>query len=198
MPTNPSIETKEIGISIGIGSGTYNNTEFVAGNIQLSKIGENNLGEPVYQSQGSWVSDVLDLVDKFKEYDKVVLSKVQDGTANYAILTRTSDDKINFSEYVATTPEGKIQSDVKRYIQIRIDFFAGFVNETLLISDFNSPTDVNKWSNNEFIETDGALKLKRNYEYEMTQDDSWKGEGSLYRQVIQATKFKRIDSISVE
>lgn len=192
------VETKEIGIDTGIGVGIYHNTEFVDGKIQLKKVSKTDTGKPVYEMNGYWESEVIDLVDKFKEYDRIALSKLQEITDVYSIMTRTSSDGITFDEYIATTPEGKIQSETKRYIQVKVNLFAGLSNESDLVSDFTSPSAIEDWENNKFIETDGVLKLKKEYQLEMNKDNTWADEGSLHRKLIKKENWKKIDSIGVE
>ncbi|MGG0667635.1 hypothetical protein ABE073_03810 [Lederbergia citrisecunda] len=193
-----TIETKEIGIPLGIDKGTFNNTEYISNSIQLKEIGRTDSDEPVYVEEGYWESEVIDLVDKFREYDKVALSKTQDGNSVYAILTKTSDDGINFTDYIATTPDGKIQAETKRYIQIKIVLYAGFVSDTLKISSFDSALEVNNWNNTSFVEMSDGLKLKKNYSFEMIKDTSWDNEGSLLRKTVNINDWKKINSLTVD
>ncbi len=193
-----TIETKEIGIDTGIGIGTFHNTEYVDGAIRLKQINTNKIDTPIYEMEGYWESEVIDLVDKFKEYDTVALARTQEIRDVYSIETRVSDDGINFDEYQATTPESRVQSTMKRYIQVRINFFAGMNEEEYAIVDFNSSEDKNEWDNNEFIETDGSLKLKKDYEFSMNSDESWADEGVLHRKKIVRSEWKKIDSIGIE
>lgn len=190
-------ETKEIGIDIGIDRGVFDNTKIEDDSLILDyEVGDND--EKIYSKEGSWTSDIVDLVDKFKEYDKVVLSKeIPDGT-NYAISVRVSDDGNNFGEYTATAPDGSFLLETKRYVQVKISLFAGF--EAKIVSyDFNSEEDVNQWEDNSYIETTGgSLKLKRNYTFNMSEDTAWSEEGKLHRKLIQRNQWKKIDSLEVE
>src|SRR5690625_3674326 len=104
------IETKEIGIDMGIGIGTFVNTEYVNDAIQLKRKEGNINNKPIYEMERYWESEVVDLVDKFREYDNIALAKTQEVKDIYSIETRVSDDGINFEEYVATTPDSKVQS----------------------------------------------------------------------------------------
>lgn len=186
-------ETKEIGIDTGIGIGTFYNTEYIDGFIQLIKKDSSS----TYVMEGYWESEIIDLVDRFKEYDSVALDKMQQSKDVHSILTRVSDDGISFDNYVATTPEGKIQSEMKRFIQIKINFYAGLTDENILVSDFNSPEDINNLENNQFVEAKQGLKIKREYECQMNKDSNWNEEGSLHRKVIKKSEWKKIDSIGV-
>lgn len=194
----PTIETKEIGIPIGIGSGNHINTEFINGYLQLKVAGETENQEAAYEKEGYWESKVVDTVDKFREYDKIAVTKIQLTKDLYKIETRTSDDGVSFNEYISITASSHILSPKKRYIQIKITLYAGLLSEVIVLSDFNSLDDVNKWEDNTYIETDGVLKLKRDYQFEMIEDTSWSDEGSLHRKLIVRDEWKRIDKIGVE
>ncbi|MGE8033857.1 hypothetical protein [Lysinibacillus sp. NPDC093692] len=60
-------------------------------------------------------------------------------------MTRVSDNGVNWSDWIVIAEDGAIQSETKKYIQVRIDLFAGFVTDEFIISksDFNT---------NEYIE----------------------------------------------
>lgn len=194
----PVIETKEIGISFDIGQGNFVNTEIVSGSLRLKKIAESATLEPIYEKEGHWISKVIDTVDKFREYDKIAVTKVQFTKDLYKIETRSSDNGVDFNPYIALSAGSNILSPKKRYIQIKITLYAGFLDESFTISDFNNPLDANKWEDNTYIETNGVLKLKRYYEFSMTEDTSWTDEGSLHRQTINKDKWRRIDKLGVE
>lgn len=190
------IETREIGIDTGIGLGTYHNTEYINGNIQLRQKEVNENGKPIYSMEGHWESDIVDLVDKFKEYDNVALAKTQQTKDIYSIETRVSDDGVIFSEYQATTPEGKVQSPMKRYIQVKLNFFAGLINQVYTTS-FNTEVEAGDWRNGEFVDTSSGLKLKKDYVLPMEKDATWIEAGSLHRKLIKKEDWKQINSIGV-
>lgn len=193
-----TVETKEIGISFDVGQGDFINTEIVDGSLRLKIAEESSNDEPIYEKEGYWESKVLDMVDKFREYDKLAVTKTQYTKDLYKIETRTSDDGDNFNEYIALSASSHILSPMKRYIQIRITLYAGLLSETIVLSEFDSPEDVNEWEDNTYIETDGALKLKREYQFEMEEDMSWSDEGSLHRKLVSRDEWRRIDRIGVE
>lgn len=192
------IETKEIGISLGVGNGTFVDTEYINGNLQLTQVSTTPTGESVYASNGYWESNPVDLVDKFNDYDKVVLTKTVFTQDFYEVLTRTSDDGITYDSYIAVAIDRTVQSPTRRFIQIKINLEAGSIEGELLISDFNETTDVNEWLNNSFVETDGKLKLKRNYQLGMTKDATWVDTGLLFRKLITRTEWKKIDSLNIQ
>lgn len=134
-----NLEKKEIGLPIGI-SGTHNNTEInkSTGFLQLIEVDTDSQGKSIYAEQGSWTSDVIDLEDKFQDFDKVFTINTNNGSSSFAVLTRVSDNGRDWTDWIAIAEDGAIQSDTKQYIQVRIDLFAGFVTDEFVIakSDF--------------------------------------------------------------
>ena len=193
-----NLENKEIGLPIDV-SGTHSNTQIdtTTGYLTLKQIDTDGSGRPVYVDKGTWISDVIDLQDKFADFGKIFTTSVTNGNSSIAVLTRVSDNGTVWSEWIAVAYDGTIQSDTKQFIQVRIDFFAGFVTDVFLVSEFNNVNDVNLLDNNIFIETSNGLRLKRNYEFNMTIDNSWSEEGSLYRKPITRSDWLKIDKLNV-
>jgi len=140
------LERKEIGLPIGV-SGTHNNTEIdsVTGHLRLAQVDTDGSGNPIFAEEGTWISDVINLEDKFADFEKVFSSSLDKGSSSIAILTRVSDNNMDWSDWVAVGYDGAILSDTKQYIQIRIDIFAGFVTDLFLVAN----SDFEK---NEFVE----------------------------------------------
>jgi len=193
-----TVEEKEIGIPLGVDEGEYYNTEYSNGALHLKKEGETSTGEALYVREGYWISEVIDTVGKFKDYDKIAVTKIQFTKDYYKIETRTSDNGINFDGYVALTAGGNIMSVMKRYIQVKITLYAGLIEDTVVISNFNNMTDVGEWDSSEYVETDGVLKLKRDYLFKMNRDNSWTNDGYLLRKKIVRSEWKKIDRLEVE
>lgn len=191
--STPNIETKELGISLEVGKGTYYKTEFVNERLQLKKT-----SETTFEKEGYWESEVVDIVGKFKEYDKIALTKTQFTSDLYLVETRTSDDGVVFDDYIALSVGGHILSTKRRFIQIKITLYVGYVEENVLVDDFNTPLSKDKWDSS-FVEmSNGSMRLKENYSYEMVKDDTWTQEGTLFRQPIQKTRFKQINTLEIE
>lgn len=190
-----TVETKEIGISFGVDKGSYNKTEVVNGSLKLKKVSGS---ESIFEKQGYWESEVIDIAGKFKEYDKLAVTKTQFTDDLYKVETRTSDDNIAFNDYIAISVGGSILSPKKRYIQIRINLYAGYVNENVKVSEFNNVLETDKWADSSMVDTDTGLKLKKDFVYNMTPDNTWTNEGSLLRQPIKKTKFKQINTLGME
>ncbi len=129
-----NLEKKEIGLALGV-SGTYKNTEIdkTTGHLRLTQIGVDSTENPIYAAEGSWTSDVINLGDIFNSYEKVFTTNTMNGSSSFAVLTRVSDNGANWSDWLPLAMDGTIQSDMKQYIQVRIDLFAGFVSDEFVI-----------------------------------------------------------------
>lgn len=125
------IEQKTIGINMQL-TGTNINTELVNGNLQLKKI---NSESEVYYSSGQWLSEIINIGDKFKEYGKLIMTTIIEKGASITVLTRSSDDGVSFNQWVSISNNGDILSEKKQYLQVRIDFVAGVTKETTLIDN---------------------------------------------------------------
>ena len=186
-----NLQKKEIGLSIGI-SGTHRNTEIdeVTGHLRLAQVDVDGSGNPIYAEKGTWISKVINLEDKFLDFEKVVTTHITNGASSFTISTRTSDNSMDWSEWTAIAVDGTIQSDTKQYIQVKIDLFAGFVTDNFKIS--NSDFEIN-----EFVEASNSLRLKREYQQDMTLDSKWTDVGSLHRKKITREDWVRIDRLMV-
>lgn len=184
-----NLEKKEIGLSIGI-SGTHRYTEIdeVTGHLRLAQVDVDGSENPIYAEEGTWISKVINLEDKFLDFEKVVTTHTTNGASLFTISTRTSDNSMDWSEWTAIAGDGTIQSDTKQYIQVKIDLFAGFVTDNFKIS--NSDFEIN-----EFVEASNSLRLKREYQHDMTLDSKWTDVGSLHRKKITREDWVRIDRL---
>lgn len=186
------IETKTIGLSIGT-TGTFVNTELVGGQVQLKK----KDGSPFLHEEGEWVSPVVDIGDNFQSYGKVFTTHVDSGNSSIAVLTRTSDNGIDFDAWTATAMDGSILSVKRRYISIKVVFYAGFSVKNIVISQLNDKNLSLDFFNSEWINTSNGLKLKRDYILDMTKDITWTEEGILYKKKFSRNEWTRIDSLNL-
>lgn len=186
-----NLERKEIELSIGV-SGTHRNTEIdeVTGHLRLAQVDVDGSGNPIYAEEGTWISKVINLEDKFLDFEKAFTTHIPNGASSFTISTRTSANSMNWSEWTAIAVDGTIQSDTKQYIQVKIDLFAGFVTDNFKIS--NSDFEIN-----EFVEASNSLRLKREYKHDMTLDSKWTDVGSLHRKKITRDEWVRIDRLEV-
>lgn len=214
------VETKEIGLSIGISKGTHNDTFFdtTDNSIKLKILGKDANNNPVYKEEGFWISDVIVIDDKFLNYQKIFTTHTNNGSlidkslSSIKIQTRVSKDGINWDGWVDTNTDGTINSattwqetlgdgtivtHVKRYAQVKIIFKAGFITDVFLISEFDDEADKDIFVDNTFIDTTNGLRLKRNYEWELTKDATWSDTGTLHRKVISRNEWLRLDKLNV-
>lgn len=188
------VHTKEIGIGLGFEKGKHFNTEFLNGKLQLKEIGINSIGKTIYADNGYWVSDVINLVDNFMKYDHIALKKEQMATDKYLIKTQTSDDGVNFSDFTDTLPDGTIISLKKQFIRVKIELAAGFGEEELRVSDFDS-TSSDKYANHDFLNINGKLLLKKTFDVTMNENSSWNEAGKVFTSRVNNGNFKKINLI---
>lgn len=184
-----AIEQKDIGLSIGT-SGTFKNTELGEdGKVRLKVLGTTDKGEKHYEPEGEWISDIINIGDKFREFGKLFTDHTPAGTSSMEMYSRTSNDGRTFDEWKTVLEDGTIQSEKRTHIQVKLVFKAGKVADNKSLG--------NALSENEYIETSGSLKLKRNYQRDLAMDDRWSGEGSLHRIKVTRDEWTRIDSLNV-
>lgn len=187
-----NIEQKTIGVKIGT-DGTFINTVINNGNVELSTIGDTD----VYHKEGEWISKAIDIGDNFNSFGKVFVTNVNHGNSNIEVLTRTSDDNATFDAWVKVDDNNDIKSIKRRYISIKVIFHVGTSQVDNYISRFDSETNVNDFYNNEFINVNDGLDLKREYTNTMTLDTSWPGVGKLYRNSIMRNEWVRLDILNI-
>lgn len=124
------IEQKTIGINIGT-DGSFSRTELVDGKIQL-KLEHPDTQE--YYKMGIWQSQIINIGDNFKDYGKVILTNTNEKGSSVKIYTRSSLDGVNFTPWQETSSEGDILSPKNRFVQIRLDLYAGATIETIKIT----------------------------------------------------------------
>lgn len=193
-----AVATQDVGIKIDLTKGKHTNTVYdeTTKKIALQKLRTTyDEKENIYAREGFWVSDIMDLVDKYTSLENLALTSELNG-AEYTAYTRTSIDNITWDEFVAINSSGKMMSVPRRYVQVKIAFKGKITDYQEPLHDF-TVKDVEKFKENEFINFGGNLELKREYEYKMSKDDTWKSDGSLFRKKIKNTKFKKIDSIKL-
>lgn len=181
------IETKSIGLPIGT-DGTFNNTVLIDGKIQLAKDVNG-----VFHEEGEWVSTTVDIGDNFESYGKVFTSHVENGTSSIAVLTRTSDNGLHFDEWVAVGYDGSILSKKRRYISVKVVFYSSWGDQNIPITSAQLVKD------NPMIVDLGndTIGLKRNHEFEMTQDETWTEVGKVFKKNITRSDWTRIDKMNV-
>lgn len=188
--------TENIGVPIDLSAGNFMNTEIGANGLQL-KYNRQTYDKisNVYADYGVWISDSIDLVDKYTSLENLAITSIVNGLSSYKSYTRTSDDNFTWDNYIEIDSTGKMMSVPRRFIQIKIEFFGGLQDKTEVVDDFVDPLD---FESNEYIGFDGSnLQLKRNYKYEQSIDSTWTESGNVFRRTIDKSKFKKIDSIRI-
>lgn len=189
--------THSIGLVIDITKGAHDNTEIFNGKLRLRKTGEDYTSTNVYVNSGFWLSEKIDLVDKYNSLENLAISSIVNGSSTYKAFTRTSDDSITWDNYVEINYiNGKMMSVPKRFIQIRIEFIGGKQTKTDTVHDFDGGKSA-LFVNNKFIKLDGNLQLRKEYSDNMTLDTTWSDTGFLFRKKISRTDFKKVNSISI-
>lgn len=189
--------TQNIGVLIDLTKGTHTNTEYKDGKISLKEERKTyDLIDNVYSHEGVWVSEQIDLVDKYTSLENLAISKIINGKSTYKAYTRTSDNAVNWDDYVEISfTTGKIMSVPKRYIQVKIEFLGLYEYKQEIIHNFTELESA-IFDENEYVQFDGALYLKRDYEFKMGKDNNWTEEGTLFRRLIKKSELKKIDSLN--
>lgn len=184
---------QEIGIVIDLSLGTFNNTIYKDSKLQLTQLGEDSDGNPVYADYGFWESREIIIQDKIRAFKNLVGNLDIVGDATYKAYTCTSADGFSWGEYVEVSEDGTINSQQAKYAKIKIEIFPSKLESNFYLDRFN---EAGKYDNEFVNSSDGVLELKRNYQYEMDKlsEDS---EGSFHITTIQKSKLKKIDSIKL-
>ena len=181
------IEEKEIGLGLELGKGNFIDTELDNGVLKLKRPEDST---NTYLSEGTWTSGVIDLQHKFKEFKKVALDKIVPPSSQVAIEVRTSTDNINFTEFIATAPDGSFLSSARRYVEVRLTLYAGYT-EVDDIVDLTSEQEVkNKVEKPYYFETDSTgMKITKDPVIPMELDDEYTGEGYVYVAELEKDEF---------
>ncbi|MCP1185116.1 hypothetical protein [Paenibacillus sp. 1781tsa1] len=188
------MSTKEIGLPIPLTNGIHNGTEIRNGKLQLRELTTDSTGKIIYASKGTWESAVISIGDKVTAFERVVKSII-DSSSNtaYKIYTKSSSNNVNWSEYAEITYiDGKINSPVGLYAQIKIELSAALTPALLTIDEF---TD-GKYNTNYVSSSDGTLRLKRNIALSPTV--SLHEDGFLYRTKFERNKLSKINGITFQ
>lgn len=151
----------------------------------------------IMAKEGVYESSVIDMGDNFKSLYRLNVTALTEGETSIEWLTATSNDGISFEEYVPLNMDGTIASTSGRYVKLKAILKADGQVVDRVIHDFTAE-EASQFDPNEFVTFDGALKLKTSYEQEMTVDETYTGEGTLLKAVIDRSKFKSIESLEVK
>lgn len=183
---------QEIGIVIELNVGTYNNTVYKNDRLQLVEKGVDGEGNIIYVDSGYWESEPIAINDKVASFKNVAKTVYTVGGATYKTYVKTSPDGFVWSDYIEVDPTGTINNSPDRWAKIKIEIFSEKVLSNFYVDQFD---EVGKYSN-EYLNTDGGvLSLKKVYSHKMEKVND---NGVFRTQVIERSKFKKIDSLKVK
>lgn len=188
-----------IGFPIDLSKGSHLNTEYKEERIQLKELGLTNTGKTIYATHGEWVSDVVDIQDEYNSLENLAMSTVvATNGSTYNAYTRTSKNGVLWEEYrLVEESTGAMTSTKNKFVQIKLEFIGKKEKVDFIAETFSKNTSKNSYIDNGYIDIDEGLKLKRNYDYKMVEDSSWKDEGFLLRKKIKKSDLKKIDSLAI-
>lgn len=184
--------THEVGLPLDLSKGTFVDTEYVDGFLQLKVMKISDKGNAIYAESGYWESEAIGIKDKITAFKRISKTSELVNGATYKIFTSSSEDRSVWSSWEEIDYiDGTIKSPKNNFAKVRIEIKSTMSDEIVTIDDF---TVVGKYSN-EFVNSDkGVLELKRNYEYEM---DTLSSSDSIYTKLITRNTFNKINKVRV-
>lgn len=187
--------TQEIGIPIDLSKGTFVNTEYKNGMLQLKELEIDDNRNSVYVEYGYWESDVIVIKDKIKSFKKVARSFDTKGAGQYKIYTKSSVDKITWSDYAEINySDGSVNSPLGLYAMVKIEIYAAKNLSTKTVEDFD---ESGRYDNKYVNSSNGVLELKKKYVLNGELDTNY-STGHLFLTTVENSKYKKIDSLRVE
>ncbi|QSF43562.1 hypothetical protein [Paenibacillus tianjinensis] len=182
--------TQEIGIPLDLSKGTYNNTIFSNGKLQLIELTKSDDGTSIYSPEGYWISETIRIADKIAQFKYVAKSIT--GTGLYKIYTQSSNDGFSWSEWNETLTDGSINTQVGYYARVKIFLFATSTVVPFTVDSFDTPGKYN----NQFVNsTSGVLELKKSYATPYAIDATWAGSGKIMSALVPKTTYKKVDKL---
>lgn len=182
---------QEIGIPVDLSKGTFANTEYKDGKLQLKAAYADDNGQIMYVPEGYWISETIKIADKVKAFEYI--AKNISGSGTYVIYTQSSADGFSWSEWQELGSDASILSPKDYYAKIKIFIYAHSADATFVLEGFESPVD------NPFLITNtGTLEFKKTYTDQMTKDSSWTNGGALFAGLVKKTAFKKVDSLQIK
>lgn len=181
---------QDIGIVIDLSKGTYSNTIYKDGKLQLIELTKDDDGRPIYANYGYWESEPIVIQDKIRAFKNLVKNVVATGNAEYKTYVQTSEDGFSWNEYVETAADGTISNAPAKFSRIKIEFFPESLNANFFFDKFD---EVGKYDNELTNSDKGVLELKKKYSGLMEDD----AENLLFRKMISSSDYKKINKIKV-
>ncbi|OME55363.1 hypothetical protein BSK59_12855 [Paenibacillus odorifer] len=184
--------TQEIGIPIEFEKGTFNNTVFLNGKLQLVELAKDDNNQIIYAPEGYWISETIRVADKVTSFKYIAKNIV--GNGSYKIYTSSSPDGFEWTDWAeVNAADGKINSPVGYYAKIKIFINATLSNISITVDNFETS---GKYINSFINSSNGVLELKKTYITPFVKSSSV-SEGSLSKAQVMKTQFKKIDSINI-
>lgn len=186
------IETKEVGLRLSSDSGEFVNTTVIDGKLQLKMV------DGLVEEEGTWISEVVDLEHKFKEFQKISLDAINSKGSSHKIEIRKSEDGVEFTEWEETTSDGKFLSTPSQFIQVKITLHCGFSSSGQHKIDFTKEESKKEISEPQYFKvTDKGIKLISSYEIPFEKTDAYEGEGFVMEATLVHDGLKGMKDISI-
>lgn len=186
------MSVQEIGIVIDLSKGTFTNTQYKDGALQLMPRMNDGDGKIIYADYGYWESEEILIQDKIASFKNVVRTITATGSASFKIYVKTSNDGFTWGSYILVPANGTVSNAPLKYAKIKIEIFSDKVDSNLYFDKFN---DANKYANSFVNDTSNYLELKKDYKEPMVVSNA--SVGFIGVKTISKSNLKRIDSISL-
>lgn len=182
---------QEIGIVIDLSRGTFNNTIYKDGRLQLAQRAVDGDGRTIYFDTGYWESEAILIQDKIAAFKNVVRTTHIAGGAAHRVYVKTSDDGFTWSEYIELASDNSVVNVPAKYAKIKIEIIPEKVDSNFYVDKFEEKSKyVNEFTNSEA----GILELRKQYGFTLENSVD---KPQFFRAKIPNSKFKKIDQIII-
>ncbi|WP_339240938.1 hypothetical protein MKX40_09140 [Paenibacillus sp. FSL R5-0517] len=182
---------QEIALEIDLSVGVFQDTIYEDQKLKLRELSQDADGNSIYPANGSWESTPIRIQDKIASFKGVAASVDVMGGASYKIYWSTSEDGFEWGAYEEIVTDVIAPKSPAKYAKLKIEIAAEREYSNFYIDDFK---EKGKYSN-PFIESDtGSLGLKKTYQLNMERASDTP-TGTVLRQKVENTKFKKVDRI---
>lgn len=166
---------QEIEIPLDLSQGTFYNTEYRDGFLQLKRVRISDNENEVFYPFGYWESDDSFMKDKVSAFKRLASDRVIVKNGTYRILTASSPDRSNWTPWNEINGEsGEIISPVNQFAKVRIEITSSHHLEVITTDDFS----VQGKYNHPFVNSDeGVLELKKKHHLEMIKMSNGMNQG---------------------
>ena len=145
--------------------------------------------------QGYWISELVELKDKFKEFDKVVLDKVLEGNSQTKVFTRTSENSTVFTEWEPLVGN-EIAQEPSKYVQVKIELESGYTTSTKETSFVNKELEGLVKDSKHFVSDSDGVKLAKSVPYYMKKSQITLEEGLVSEVEINIDDFESVSKFN--